>query len=755
MDVDWLRSPHDGIIRIKKRGEFRLDRRSLILLVVAFVAAGNLFHMPVVRAEVPLSPSGMPRPWTGWSELEWNMTSRVAEAGAFEGDLFKASDELGRCPGWFDGLPRFARNFDRLCSRGVFLETAKAKHAEFESCTESFSRADTPTAAMTAVTTCQKVTDALQQVADAAGIVSGSEASDQQAEERRTNLLASVTSYLRDVAACTIKAGITAADMPEARRREWERFVDGARVLETGYELTQTFVSLAEKVATDGPSAFVSNFAPGSIQDWGDALEDAGQWTQGKIAEFFAPFGKAAGQVESLLTSVPAIAESRLMREIEDAKFELDSCEFDRAQADFEVAELKLRASILRHRRDLAFYRHRTMCRWFEIEPRSVVEQEKLLQETYSPYRYWRQSLQTHNRLVDRYVSFRERFRPTGIEERKRSFERMIEEVLGEARRSVERSIASCGAPGGSLPLDTLEQYIWSIRQNADVDHCRGAFEKEADKLIDLADHFFTMGNRAQLVQDELSACRLDSARELIEAEVAALSPGTQSRSELMRTGIESCWNGGPEAMLAQLDRREQSLATALRTVDGLLQQLQRRAIACRGDDSEINLRVEQEIDAMDCPLDHEAVADRRARLEGLNVHLSDPDCVPVQVPAESAVFVIRVSGSGFTPHYAGGSYQLSGHHDVRIVVERDADPLQVIAAFRDRYNTDPCEADIPAIPGLSKIPVLFNGAPGITVRTKPVPGSRLPPSVLLEDTWKASDDDGPSLSELRPDSCP
>ncbi len=717
--------------------------------------------MQPALAAVPLLPDGMPRPWTGWSELSADMELAPADAGRYEGDLFKASGKLGSCPGWFGALPRFARNFSRLCSREVFLEAAESRYAELKECIGSMSAA-TPESALKAARDCRKVQDGLQQLEDADALRRGDMGGDEATRSRREGLALSVQDFLVDVASCTIKSAVTAADMPDSARRDWERFVDGIRVAETGYKITQSYFDLAARMASDGPAAFADNFLPSSADDWRNAAWDqvddesrgVGTYLEGRIEEFFAPFGTAAGQVRTLVNSFPALRDGALYDDSDKARFDLEQCRFDDAVTRYEEAELKLRAAILRERRDMAFYRHRLGCQWLKENPSSVVDQEQLLEGPQSDYKYWRQARNTHDRLIGLYRGLRGDFEETELSRRRAEFERVVESELGELRTAIDGAIASCARPGESLPLDTLQDAVWAARARQ-VPMCHEAFQAEADKLIRFADVFATLGNRARAFREDLDACRFEQARDLVQAEAARWGD-PERRSDQLRAGLAACWNGGPEQALAALDRRTGEVLGAIRRADGLLQQLQRRTLDCDAEGVEpLNESIVGALDAIGCPVGHQLVADRRGRYNGLNDYLHAPDC-PAIVPLPDAVTVaVRISGSGYTPHYAGGSYQLSGHHDVRLTVPYGEDPRRAVAALREQFNTDPCETHIPAIPGLSKIPVLFNGAPGLKVLTAPEPGRYLADGIELSNTWKAAHDDGPSLSELKPENCP
>lgn len=699
----------------------------------------------------------------GADDLANTMEQSPATAGAFEKDLFRATGDPGVCPGWFGGFARFAGNFNRLCGRDQFVKATRSRYKEFEACADQYGKG-VPADSLDGVRKCKKVTDAVRQIQDGRAILAGNtEGMDKETKARHDKLESSVKGFLKEIAVCTIKAGITAADMPQSRRRDWEQFVDGIRVVETGLAATDTLYSLAEKVAKQGRSAFLDGNVPENMFDWDEALRDPAKWVGGKIEGAFSSFGTAADQVRTLVTSFPVVRDQILTSEADTVSHELQSCRFDDAEKNFEVTELKMKAAILRHRRDMAFYRGRTICSWNaeQLDGSSAFRQANFLRpaNVVSPYELWERSKNSHDHLISSYLEFRRNFRPAYVDNRKRAFEHLVETRLGDLKKAVDDSIKACGRPGEALPLDTLQDVIWERSRSSDLgalSDCKSEFRKRASRLGRFADTFFTMSNRARVADDLLKACRIAPARKLIQEEINALQSSPADSASPIQVGLSACWGGGPKAALDRLERRNTALQTRIRSIDGFLQQLQRKAMQCDGNDiNPLNERIRQELDALECPLAHEVIASRKTRLEGLNVHLGDPDCQVMEAPPEFISVAIRISGSGYTPHYAAGSYILDGHHDVRLTIPYGKTPLAALRDYRERYNSDPCKAEVPAIPGLSKIPVLFNGKPGISVRTPAHPGRYLAGGIDLENTWKASARDGPPLSELRPKSCP
>ena len=112
--------------------------------------------------------------------------------------------------------------------------------------------------------------------------------------------------------------------------------------------------------------------------------------------------------------------------------------------------------------------------------------------------------------------------------------------------------------------------------------------------------------------------------------------------------------------------------------------------------------------------------------------------------------FIISIEGSGYVPHYAGGSYITDGLSEHWFRLNRDQDLKTLLLEKLAGYDRDICEIGIPAIPGLHKSPVIWNTGPQISVVDGPFIGRSDAGNREMKDTWKFSDQDGPSLSEIK-----
>ena len=117
----------------------------------------------------------------------------------------------------------------------------------------------------------------------------------------------------------------------------------------------------------------------------------------------------------------------------------------------------------------------------------------------------------------------------------------------------------------------------------------------------------------------------------------------------------------------------------------------------------------------------------------------------------ERVVYVIRVEGQGWVPHYAGASHITSGYNHELLFVKNGADPQALIDAYRQRLIGKLCEKDIPPIPGLVKRPVIWSNGPKIQGVVGPLLTEWEAYDLIdFEYTWAYGPLDGPSITALR-----
>ncbi|MCP4259838.1 MAG: hypothetical protein GY774_20345 [Planctomycetes bacterium] len=112
---------------------------------------------------------------------------------------------------------------------------------------------------------------------------------------------------------------------------------------------------------------------------------------------------------------------------------------------------------------------------------------------------------------------------------------------------------------------------------------------------------------------------------------------------------------------------------------------------------------------------------------------------------------VFRVQGSGFTPHWAGASYKMSGHDQVLVIINRSSEtPEQRRVAYRNFLMGDICEMKNP--PGFvwkRGRPMIWDAGPMVTTVAVEEEWEDID-EALLVDAWKFDGDDPRSLFKLR-----
>ncbi len=116
-----------------------------------------------------------------------------------------------------------------------------------------------------------------------------------------------------------------------------------------------------------------------------------------------------------------------------------------------------------------------------------------------------------------------------------------------------------------------------------------------------------------------------------------------------------------------------------------------------------------------------------------------------------SAFFVVKVSGSGFIPHWAGGSYEVSGSDQSIFELKRDDDFLGALSAYLSSSIPDVCEIKNPGgfIEKRAR-PTIWNEGPQLTVTCGPFFDRAHIDESMTNNLWKDLRDDAPHLGELK-----
>ncbi|MBM9538727.1 hypothetical protein [Desulfobulbus alkaliphilus] len=131
--------------------------------------------------------------------------------------------------------------------------------------------------------------------------------------------------------------------------------------------------------------------------------------------------------------------------------------------------------------------------------------------------------------------------------------------------------------------------------------------------------------------------------------------------------------------------------------------------------------------------------------------------CDPVKLP-DRAYAVLRISGAGYVPHWAGGSYVYNGYEDRLITLRRGQSLTEAVEDYRSRLGNRCHVDDPPTVGGFrNRTPWFWESGPRIGIKQAPTTDRdavdpqellRLVPQVIAN--WETEGRDGPSMSELK-----
>ncbi len=114
--------------------------------------------------------------------------------------------------------------------------------------------------------------------------------------------------------------------------------------------------------------------------------------------------------------------------------------------------------------------------------------------------------------------------------------------------------------------------------------------------------------------------------------------------------------------------------------------------------------------------------------------------------------FVIKIKGSGYIPHWAGGSWSTAGYNEEVFTLKRGTDLKTELKAYCERLVGNPEEmVNPPGVPGLVKRPIFWNEGPEIEVTSDKIFTFTQARTKAVFDTWVVDQgsNHGP-LSELK-----
>lgn len=600
------------------------------------------------------------------------------------------------------------------------------------------------------------------------------------------------TKALPTAVACMAVSVVEAAGLSPQEELAAKGVINGVKAT---YDEYQKLSKLAVNLATGGPGVipdFLAIDARGNDGD--DTALSVGDWLieADKIAK--DPMGYAREQTaDKLKTGLTAAAAdaalnpTRTMEELQnwwDPNRPLEAtdemlrhCELPDAQIAWAARRAGLEQKIADARTSMEFYRKKTWCQLTrgsqDFDNMSAAEKQQLIYgdgplgtlPTATNYERWERYRNTMYRAVAEYEEFRENQAAFQNKYDKRRAD--LTPLLRESdalRRLARANVRKCTGTfmtetplggGGSATISELNARVLDLKARMLGEGCS----------IPMANQFIS-GIKNEIANPYLKWMRFLSQAKLDMATGRACSPrGAAALQTGFSAAVSESFGSIPDMQVCLNTRQEKdivgdifSLSIALETLDAEIAMAAQHVASCSPSSGQNNIaNARTMLAALPCG-SLSGAGTRSQLLDDMAAKPTQPNCGASMVEEEPYTgpfqLIYRVTGSGLVPHYAGGSYITSGYHDVAISIEGELSEArfsQILTDARETYDTNPCEAQIPAIPGLNKTPVIWQTGPQVEFIYGPAPTGNAPP---LEDTWAHEKGDGPALSELRSLAC-
>lgn len=600
------------------------------------------------------------------------------------------------------------------------------------------------------------------------------------------------TKALPDAVACMAVSVVGAAGLSPQEELAAKGVINGVKAT---YDEYQKLSKLAANLATGGPGVIPDFLAIDASGNDGDATAlSVGDWLieADKIAKDPLAYARAqtTDKVKTGFTSAVANAALNPTRTIEELQNWIDPnrplettdemlrhCELPDAQIAWAARRAGLEQKIADARTSMEFYRKKTWCQITrgsqDFDNMSPAEKQHLIfgsgplgtLPTRTNYERWQSYRDAKDLALANYEQFREDQAAFQNKYDARRSEiapllRESAELQSLARASVRKCTGTFVTQRtlNSGPLGTIAELNARVLDLKARMLGAGCSIPMANKFID--------GIKNEIQNPYLKWTRFLSQAELDMATGKACSArGAAALQTNFNTAVNESFGSIPDMQVCLNTPQEKdivgnifSLATALNELDGEIANAGQHVAACSPADGNKSIANARKMLA-DMPCGSLSGAGTRSQiLNDIAAKLALPNCGvnATDVPPKTGPFLLvyRVTGGGFVPHYAGGSYITSGHHDVAVRIEGELSEArfsEILNDALDKYTTDPCDAQVPAIPGLNKTPVIWRQGPQVEFIYGPAPTDAAPP---LEDTWAHEEGDGPSLSELRSLAC-
>lgn len=688
--------------------------------------------------------------------LDWDMQSAVEDIGQYANDLGPAPRIGGFCPSELDVFWKFPAGLVNNCLNPTVIATLK---------------------------TCNVKTSG----ASGAGLMTGAADCMNKLVSQFdfSKPLDRVAKALPDAISCMSISVVGAAGLSKVEERKAKGVINGVKAT---YDEYQKLSKLAANLATGGPGVIPDFLAiDASGNDGDNSSLSVGDWLleADKIAK--DPLGYARKQTsDKFKTGIISAAADAVLnpnRTLEDLRdfanpsrvlAETDEmlrhCELPDAQMVWAIRRADLEKKIADARINMQFYRKKTWCQITrgsqKFDQMSINQKQQLLYgQSQTNFTTWVNYRDAKDNALSRYNKFRvaqEEFQ-NKYNARRAAIAPLLREaadIQGVARANVRKCTGTFVTPR------TLNSGPETVEENLNAQ----AFDLKARMLgagcsIPMANQFIDgikteIKNPYRKWADFLSQAEID-----ISTGRACSAEGANSLQTNFNRAVQDSFGSIPDMQVCLNTAGEKAvvrdiflLSVDLENLDQKIALASKHVAACNVPNAKTAI-AEAQTALSQLPCGNLSGANSRNKL--LNVltkKLAQPQCGAQRLTDTAdpgpAHLIYRVTGSGFVPHYAGGAYVTSGYHDVAVVLEEPPTNASLDKILRDaykKYASDPCEAQVPAVPGLHKTPVIWVTGPQVEFIYGPAPEAE---PDLLENTWAFEEGDGPSLSELLGAAC-
>jgi len=708
-------------------------------------------------------PFGIPYNYLTVDQLNAAMTQAAEAPENLRSDLGPRPDVGGACPTMLDAFWKFPSALVEQCISPSVAETLKK---------------------------CKVVTDGKI----GPGVMTGAAGCLEDLTEQLdfSEPVDRITGALQGSVACMAKSVVQSTSLSPQEQRTAMGIIDGVKAT---YDEYQKLAKLAGNLANWGPG-YIPKFLEidFSGNDGDDGALSIGDWLMeaDKIAADPEAYARSVStdKIKTGLTAAVANAVMNPTQTIETLQNHWDpdrplggtdellrQCNLGDAQIVWATRRASLKSAIADARISMEHYRHLTYCqittgsqnfdamsvsdKTYLLEGRDIAGQR---QSRISHFGKWTRYERDYDRARTAYADFLKR--EAEFQEKFRTRTKELEPYLKQAKelKALARAnIRKCGiliapnalvSPLSDSPEEEMNHRILDLKASLLGMGCS----------IPLANFFvsgvqFEVDNPYRKWSDFLhwahyamrsgEVCSASGARLLQDKFGTAVSESFGTFANLT-----DCLHGEHEK---QIVAEIQSFSVALEQLDQVIGTLGKEVAACNKMKATDTLWKAHALLA-DLPCNSlKGVGSRNELLLALSRKLRQPQCGKASSSSpspENLQVVYRVTGSGFIPHYGGASYFTQGHHDILVTLESpptEASLNAILTKAKDAYTYDPCEAQIPAIPGQAKLPTFWASGPQVEFVLGPAP--KISRS-QLEDTWKRDDQRGPSFMELKKAAC-